>query len=817
MESSEDEEPQQQQQAEVAAARRPWPAWQHQQQYRQRQSQQQQQHRRLVPFAVAPILSSASYEKSREIGYPMIPERRINRLPIVSAARAAPTQIYNSPLLHKPETTAGSDETSSRRQHQQQINHEMSQEELNRKRLQRLEARWRKIGPLIGSSSRSPYARMRLINRLHPVAWTHVPTTEAPTTPAITTPQQVFTRRSTTPPPTESTTEIPWIPETVEPFTIPPSRPILPEIVKATTEPPMIRRQHKQQQLHIESSPVIPSRFKAFGQRSRFSGPILEENTYNNHNFHEQEQPSIPPSRIIERTKSFERFEPQEESSGSAITVQDTSDYHSRQTGVGAAPVKRFKFTNKLSYRPRLKIRKPEEQFAARGDNNAQSFPLSLPELAPIGNNNNNNNHHHRQVLPISNSDGPPHHHFEPTNAFMARHRASPDQVDIHQAHGLRPLPVPGLGEQNIQVEPPQQPPRALKKPPTITDWGNTEDFSQPVTEGDGSDSGSSGLLGSGGGGDSAAAFGGDLGMPPPGFFGITGDMQTEPPPTTPAPTTPIPTTRPPPPPEEPFVIPSDSGLRPVAPPKEFTGGFGSAKGSALSSFGGGGGSGSSGGGGNGGGGYGGGSGTGFAPPPPPAPRRPNPSAGGQEYKEEDYFTGDSALMPNRRGPEGDGYGPPVFPGAAPPPPVPSVGLGGGAAGLPPVPPPYRMVNQNENEATTVKPSALLSMLNKADEGFNQAITHLQQGTPPEAAFIDILEVALGSQKLESQAKVLGHVDRTIGLDNLQRLQRWANTGGAFDMVKEQLVKVLRNYKPPESVKAVTIPPQFEYLFSPTG
>uniref|UniRef100_A0A914YQM2 Uncharacterized protein n=1 Tax=Panagrolaimus superbus TaxID=310955 RepID=A0A914YQM2_9BILA len=69
MESNEDEEPQQQEQE---IARKPWPAWQHQQQYRQRQSQH---HRRLVPFAVAPILSSASYEKSREIGYRMIPER----------------------------------------------------------------------------------------------------------------------------------------------------------------------------------------------------------------------------------------------------------------------------------------------------------------------------------------------------------------------------------------------------------------------------------------------------------------------------------------------------------------------------------------------------------------------------------------------------------------------------------------------------------------------------------------------------------------------------------------------------------------------
>lgn len=47
--------------------------------------------------------------------------------------------------------------------------------------------------------------------------------------------------------------------------------------------------------------------------------------------------------------------------------------------------------------------------------------------------------------------------------------------------------------------------------------------------------------------------------------------------------------------------------------------------------------------------------------------------------------------------------------------------------------------------------------------------------------------MALGSQKLDSQAKLLSHVDRAFGLDNLQRLQRWANTGGALDLLKEQV------------------------------
>uniref|UniRef100_A0A0M3IHL9 PhaC_N domain-containing protein n=1 Tax=Ascaris lumbricoides TaxID=6252 RepID=A0A0M3IHL9_ASCLU len=115
-----------------------------------------------------------------------------------------------------------------------------------------------------------------------------------------------------------------------------------------------------------------------------------------------------------------------------------------------------------------------------------------------------------------------------------------------------------------------------------------------------------------------------------------------------------------------------------------------------------------------------------------------------------------------------------------------------------------------------VKPSALLSVLNKADLGFNQAINHFEQGTPLESAAIDILEVALGSQKLDSQAKLLGHVDRTIGIDNLQRLQRWANTGGALDAIKEQFAKIAKNYSPPENLLP-TIPPQFNYLFTPTG
>jgi hypothetical protein len=66
-------------------------------------------------------------------------------------------------------------------------------------------------------------------------------------------------------------------------------------------------------------------------------------------------------------------------------------------------------------------------------------------------------------------------------------------------------------------------------------------------------------------------------------------------------------------------------------------------------------------------------------------------------------------------------------------------------------------------------------------------LNNFEQGAPLESALIDIMEVALGSQKLDSQAKILSHLDRTVGLDNLQRLQRWANTGGALDELKEQV------------------------------
>ncbi|TKR87385.1 hypothetical protein L596_011789 [Steinernema carpocapsae] len=337
--------------------------------------------------------------------------------------------------------------------------------------------------------------------------------------------------------------------------------------------------------------------------------------------------------------------------------------------------------------------------------------------------------------------------------------------------------------------------------------------------------------------GDSGSAFGlGEEATFPPGFgeaFGINGqnvhfpdtfaaatpeETITMPTTTTTRRTTTERITRPTSPPapvepEMPLVIPQNSGLRAVAPPPEFVGGFGSGGGGP---FGGGGGGGFGtdsgdlnlgGGGGFGpGGGFGVGGGSGFGTGGGRAGVAPS-----EVNSIEDLYTGESALSPNRNGPSGDGYGPPIFQGAGVPPPVSGINYGGVAAGIPP----YAVPATTQNPPTTVRPSALLNVISKADRGFNQAISHFEQGSPIEAAAIDILEVALGSQKLDSQAKLLGHVDRAFGLDNLQRLQRWANTAGALDLFKDNLVKFLKNYRPPQTA---TIPPQIENFFTnPNG
>ncbi|KAK0411949.1 hypothetical protein QR680_005938 [Steinernema hermaphroditum] len=480
------------------------------------------------------------------------------------------------------------------------------------------------------------------------------------------------------------------------------------------------------------------------------------------------------------------------------VTTGPPRAYHSR---VVAAP-EYHKFTHKLSHRPRIRIRRPGDP-VARGDQTANSRPLALPELTPL----------------------------RPAGAgrsrFGQRNRFASEPSFPHM---LSPSEMASMSASEHRVRSPRPPARSLETFETPSSTFETEAPSEP-SPGD-----------FGGGGDSGSAFGlGEEVTFPPGFgenFGINGQnvqfpsgpssesttttteattTTTEATTTTRRTTTARPTPPPAPEPEMPVVIPQNSGLRAVAPPPEFAngGGFGSGSGS-FGSFGsgGGGGFGSSGGGFGpdtgdlslgGGGGFGpggGGSGGGNA-------------AGGGAPSElnsiEDLYTGESALTPNRNGPSGDGYGPPIFPGAGVPPPVHGVNYGGAAAGIPPYPVPAT----TQNPITTVRPSALLNVLSKADRGFNQAISHFEQGSPIETAAIDILEVALGSQKLDSQAKLLGHVDRAFGLDNLQRLQRWANTAGALDLFKDNLIKFLKNYRPPP---VATLPPQVENFFTnPNG
>lgn len=555
---------------------------------------------------------------------------------------------------------------------------------------------------------------------------------------------------------------------------------------------------------------------------------------------------------------------------------------------------RRFRLVpNKVVFRPRLKIRRPQNnenvndqrpniqlpENSAFGTEQKRGnyLPIALPSLSAFGEEPS------EQPIPIPPSAGEPPPSQVVTQTII---KTTTTDTTTTTTTSQQPPPAPAMEIGSMG----EQPPMKLEggPPPTITT--TLETTSQPSQkieengESHGEDSGiigNSGLVGSDGAGplppgfseagagfiglsngaeDNGLSFGSgpEVGTFPPCLkesFGLNGFVtelettlsNTESPTTTTTttlttttiselqtttevatttiPTTTTPTPAPPSPqpspspPEEVFVIPENSGLRPVAPPKEFfgAGGFGS---SSVNRGGGGFGSGFIGG--------SNGNSRGWEPPPPGAQVEP-------PLKPEDFYTGDSALIPNKKGPDGDGYGPSAsLPGSAPSPPTPPpIAISGASGGIPMLPP-FRPIPNAigippvagmgivappqeavpENEATTVKPSALLNIINKADEGFNQVITHFEQGTPLEAAAIDIMEVALGSQKLDSQAKLLSHVDRAFGLDNLQRLQRWANTGGALDLIKEQFAKIAKNYKPPqETANLFTVPPQLEYLF----
>ncbi|KAI6170810.1 hypothetical protein M3Y97_01114200 [Aphelenchoides bicaudatus] len=714
-------------------------------------------------------------------------------------------------------------------------------------RQERMKARWRKIGPLIGSAG-SRYQRMRLIQQK---AWTHpsststttqLATTYTPSTPRSSWPVPQSMKHSSTP------TQVPSSnPEPVRP-TVHRTSPITAaQMAFRSTQPtqelePFVQTNNvRRQSLRTGSAfasvppptsdsllekPSKPARI--FGERTqhfasasriaypvsgrRITGPILTPLP---------EDPA-PPQYPQQQHAKIQL--PTPEDSGPVI-IEDvaptelptaepptaTEDYHHRQS---LHTEKRFRLvSSRLIHRPRLKIRTHEEPRAQGKAIDNKQGPITLPELTPFQQQQSG-----QRFIGESSSNIP---NFPSTDTFAP-------QLPSSQS-------------------PNQQQPGRPRQLPKVTSWGDEDveaingDNAPPQEESFGTGAG----FESGAGFGNGAGFGGDLGHgggsspsnPPPGFsesFGLNGASMpldelmaketttTEEPFTT---TTRRPKPKTPPPNENPAVIPENSGLRPAQPPKEFQGGFGSSKGSPFSSI-----NPNSGSGANLGSSPSAGSDANFGTSSTDGGaqkgrkgkkgRRGGKKAGtaSQEQvppKEEDYFTGDSELTPNNRGPTGDGYNAPIFPGQAVPPAEPSLSRGGDAAGARPYQPP--VMDVTENTPTTLKPSSLLNILNKADVGFNQMLTNFESGAPLESAMIDILEVALGSQKLDSQAKILSHVDRTIGLDNLQRLQRWANTGGALDELKEQLVKIAKNYKPPPETNAITIPPEFEYLFKTNG
>ncbi|CAD5223400.1 unnamed protein product [Bursaphelenchus okinawaensis] len=812
-----------------------------------------------------------------------VDEHELRRIETSRLRWLPPRQNYRR-MLQKPSSLYRPQSYRPR----QTVNDNPLSREVERQR--RIQARWRKIGPLVGPTG-SRFQRMRLIQQKN---WRH-PSTEAPPTTVI-------------------TTRITQIPSTSRrPSKVPPIKYVTPTTPRTYTDHPVVSpaemaMKATEQTFPVEESvatnnirrqqtPVhsvapfdeptkIQKPARAFGERiatpyrrggaRRVQGPVLAP-------LPEDSTPLKPiPARRELQPAADEGPRIVEDFTPSALPVAETNngDYHHRQLGMKAE--KRFKLVpNRLSYRPRLTIRRPGEKPQAHAEaQRGLNTPISLPGLTSL---------EERRPLPQSNlpqpasshsiprtragkrpvvtgwdtesessdfgaglgqstgsglgsagssegrggSRGPSSAGFEDSGAgFGASRSRGPSSAGFDDSvgslssgfgarSGRGPLSA-GL-ETEDQFASPKSSASETSDSGFVRSKGPASDPEAP-----GFDPSAIESLGGGGGSrpdESGAAFG-SFGTPPPGFneaFGLNGELangenvEVEPPTEPPTTRRPRPTTT-----EGPLVIPENSGLRPVAPPKELSGGFGSSNG--RSPFGGGsGGFGGGGGGfGGGGGGFGGGAG-GFGggagglggggssrPKPTPAPQE-GPS-------ETDIFTGDSALVPNKRGPTGDGYGPPVFPGQAIPPPVPAVSVGGEAAGIPPFGEEdigaQHVMEVTQNTPTTVKPSALLSILNKADEGFNQVISHVEAGTPVEAALVDIMEVALGSQKLDSQAKLLSHVDRTIGLDNLQRLQRWMNTGGAFDMVKEQFAKILQNYKPPPE-RQITIPPQFEYLLQP--
>nr|CDQ04826.1 Bm5827 [Brugia malayi] len=432
-----------------------------------------------------------------------------------------------------------------------------------------------------------------------------------------------------------------------------------------------------------------------------------------------------------------------------------SNDYHFRKI----TPAKKFKFAQKFRRQPRLKIRKPDDRGPLRGNQTASGrSPIILPQLEPlnlenkIGQESLNNDANGPSVDSSDLFGGASSSGFdnfdksiefksesgktEIDNAGFGTGKFPTDEYGLTGFGGGKPPPV-DFSQANVGIFGSSEHKQSTDDHNTIisTDHETTKMTTERIDSTDSSVETTS--------------------LHTTQHLSITSSTNSQ-------------------------SVLKNSGLIPALPPSEFDGDFGTGKRGAVL------------------GGTFRGTQTGF-------------NNFDNEVKES-IFTGDSALTPNRLGPTGDGLGPPIPSGAAIPPPVPAVGIGGAAAGI--LPTLSDRYIKTQNPPTTIKPSALLNFLTKADIGFNQAINHFEQGTPIESAAIDILEVALGSEKLDSQAKLLGHIDRTIGIDNLQRLQRWVNTGGALDALKEQLANFVKNYTIPENLLP-TVPPQLQYLFAP--
>ncbi|MCP9262580.1 hypothetical protein DINM_005946 [Dirofilaria immitis] len=488
---------------------------------------------------------------------------------------------------------------------------------------------------------------------------------------------------------------------------------------------------------------------------------------------------SIASSRLINFESISSTIEPKSFSFSTSA-----NDYHFRRV----TPAKKFKFAQKFRRQPRLKIRKSEEGGPLRGNKTAFGrSPIILPHLAPLNLEND------IQQIKLDNDE----------NDFSSNSDTSSNSNDLIESTDNLDPSTNGLLSESGKIE-------------TGFRNGKFPTFGQGLVEFDGGRPPPVDFNE-----PSFGVFGSDNHKQPEDHFSTTDNpnrlskttkeiVSTNSPIETTSLMTSSTTTVErlgPPQPAEPIL--KNSGLLPALPPSDFIGEFGTGRGRIPMQ---------------------------------------NAITGGVPSMDDSIFTGDSALVPNRFGPTGDGLGPPIPSGAAIPPPVPALGIGGLAAGI--LPTLSDDFLKTQTAPTTVKPSALLSFLTKADVGLNQAINHFEQGTPVESAAIDILEyvstvpytmrhlslvmntvchhhtltlpqypslhislpsiftVALGSEKLDSQAKLLGHIDRTIGIDNIQRLQRWANAGGAMDALKEQNYTVPPNLLP-------TIPPQLEYLFAP--